>query len=384
MFSIAFGIVAGVFAVALTQGLIEQRISESIELETGHVQIHNVQYLEEQETGHFLEGMADIQSQLNALPEVGAATYRTKITAMAMSANGNAGIQLIGIDPEEEKTVFGLSEKLTDGAYFEGIKRNPILISQRTAEKLKLKLRSKVVLTMQDNDHEIVGGAFRVVGIFKTSNSGYDQGNMFVRKSDLQRIVKLDEVHEVVIKATEGYTPEQTKEAIATVIPSTWKEQTWAEIMPELAYYNESGSLSSLIILGIIFLALAFAILNTMLMVVLERVQEIGVLMAVGMGRLKIFSMIVLETVFLSLVGGVVGLLLSYGLIEYFGKNGIDIENSEGYESLGFSSVIYPEISPEFYPQVAIAVVIVAIASSIFPAVKALKLKPNEAIKGHL
>jgi ABC-type antimicrobial peptide transport system permease subunit len=137
------------------------------------------------------------------------------------------------------------------------------------------------------------------------------------------------------------------------------------------------------LVFGLIILAaLAFGIINTMLMVVLERTRELGMLTAIGMNKRRVFSMIMLESVFLSLVGGIAGMVLSYLMILTTSKTGIDLSQyAEGFGALGYSAQVFPEITPGFFGIVTILIIITGVLSSIYPALKALKLDPAEAIR---
>jgi len=136
------------------------------------------------------------------------------------------------------------------------------------------------------------------------------------------------------------------------------------------------------IFVGIIMLALAFGIINTMLMAVLERTKELGMLMAIGMNRRRVFGMIMLETVFLTLVGAVFGMVMGWGIASVLGKTGIHFTGwGEGFEAIGFSSVVYPVVTPGFIAFTAAMVIVTAIISSVWPARKALKLNPVEALR---
>jgi ABC-type antimicrobial peptide transport system permease subunit len=132
----------------------------------------------------------------------------------------------------------------------------------------------------------------------------------------------------------------------------------------------------------IILAALAFGIVNTMLMVVLERTKELGMLTAIGMNKKKVFSMIMLESVFMSLIGGVIGMIVSECIILLTSRNGINFSQyAEGFEAMGFSSHIYPQIDPQFFIEVAVLIILTGILSSIYPARKALKLDPADAVR---
>jgi ABC-type antimicrobial peptide transport system permease subunit len=119
-----------------------------------------------------------------------------------------------------------------------------------------------------------------------------------------------------------------------------------------------------------------------MLMAVLERTKELGMLMAIGMNKLKVFKMIMLESVLLTFTGGIIGMIISKLLIEYFGKTGINFSMwAEGFEAMGYASIIYPSLSWDLFIGIIILVIITGILSSIWPAAKAIKLNPAEAIR---
>jgi ABC-type antimicrobial peptide transport system permease subunit len=145
---------------------------------------------------------------------------------------------------------------------------------------------------------------------------------------------------------------------------------------------NDFMILYYFIFIGIIMLALAFGIINTMLMAILERTKELGMLMAIGMNRRRIFGMIMLETVFLTVVGAVAGMFLGWAIAETLGKTGIHFSGwGEGFEAIGFAARVYPDVTPGFFVFVTIMVITTAVISSIWPARKALKLVPVEALR---
>jgi ABC-type antimicrobial peptide transport system permease subunit len=172
---------------------------------------------------------------------------------------------------------------------------------------------------------------------------------------------------------------------VKTNLKTTFPELSflsWKDLSPETALMTDFMDVWYIIIIGIILMALAFGIINTMLMAILERTKELGMLMAIGMNRKRVFNMIMLETVFLTFVGAFAGMILGALSIFITGKTGLNFSSvGEGFEAVGWSAVVYPEIGFRFFILVTIMVVITGILSSIIPARKALKMNPVEAIR---
>ena len=206
--AIAFGVMAGVFSAAMTNGMFDSRISSAIELESSNIQIHNSKYLENKESYYFIENADSILEVVKQNPNVKSASKRIKITAMANTSASGAGVMLYGIEPDIEKNVTKISEKIADslGTYFKAKSKNQIVISSKLAEKLKVKLKSKIVLTVQSLDGTMVNSAFKVVGIFKTSNSAFDEMTVFVKYQDIANIINLEptKAHEIAILLNEN------------------------------------------------------------------------------------------------------------------------------------------------------------------------------------
>jgi putative ABC transport system permease protein len=137
------------------------------------------------------------------------------------------------------------------------------------------------------------------------------------------------------------------------------------------------------IFMALILAALAFGIVNTMLMAVLERTRELGMLAAIGMNRRKMFSMIMLESIFLSFVGGIAGMGIGEAVIALTARKGINlVKYSEGMEAFGYSAHLFPSIDTQFFITTAVLIILTGILASVYPARKAMKLNPVEALRG--
>lgn len=381
--AIALGVFAGVYTIAFMIGWVNQRIEAVINTEISHIQIHHPEYIETNDVHNYITDIKKIQASIEEKQNVEAVSTRVLSTCMVSSAETGSGVQLVGINPKNEQKVTNINEKIVDGAYFEEGKKNQIVIGKKLAEKLKVKVRSKVIVTMTEMDGTLTGGAFRVAGIYQTANSAYDEMKAFVNVSDLTRLIKIDENagHELAILLNKNNIEDHIAEELESAYPEL-QIMTWTEIMPDMKMMNESMNLMMYIFVVIILLALGFGIVNTMLMVILERVKEIGMLMAVGMNKLRVFSMIVLETIYLSLTGGVIGIVIAVTLTAITNKTGLDLSIwAEGLNSLGFDAVIYPEIGFDVVLVVTFLVILTGILAAIYPARKAIKLNPADALR---
>ena len=381
--SIAIGIWAGVFVLGLSTGLNNQRQQTAIDNTLSHIQIHNPEFIKDFNVQYRIPDGNAVHDELATNPNVKVFTERVILTGMISSANGVYAARISGVNPETEVQVTTLHEKLLEGEYLTGIKRNPVVISQRMAKKLNVKMRSKVVLTFQKDDGEIVAGAFRVAGIYKTISSRDDELNIYTQATDLHRLLDQENgYHEIAILLNDFDAIQSQTKSLQAEFPSLLI-RPWDVVSPELGYANQMMSQLLYLFIAIILFALSFGIINTMLMAVLERNRELAMLMSIGMNKPHVFAMIVYETVFISMIGGPLGVLLGYASITYYGIEGIDLSVvSEGLENFGVGSMVYTELDSIFYVNVTIMVLISALLSSIYPAWKALNVNPAEGVRG--
>ncbi len=374
--SIILGIWAGLFLMAMTLGLNEQRMSGAVDTYLSHLQIHNKQFKEDQNIQFFIKDKSLVINRIKSTKNIKAYSERIVVTGMVANSKGAKGIQVLGIHPAQEKKTTTISKHLISGAYFTKFKKNPAIIGQKLAKKLNLKIRSKIVVTLQDIDGTLTSGLFRIEGIFKTNSSVFDEGTLFVKATDLDKIIGMNgRVHEIAILGNSINQINQIKASLSSKIIKSSIE-TWDEISPELGYAQKMMGSMVFIFMGIVLIALAFSIINTMLMAVLERKKELGMLMAVGLNKKRLFTMISLETLFIALIATPIGMFLSYLTIDYFHRYGIDLSAvAAGLESLGIGSRIYTYLPQNLYISITGMTLVVAFLASVFPARRALKLK---------
>ena len=379
--AIVVGIWALLFGTGFMNGFMVSYMADIINHDVSNLQIHNPEFKNDYDIKFYIPDGIKKAEEVRKWPGVRGATTRTIVNGLIASARNASGVQIRGIDVQNEAIVTQLDSLISEGAYFEGIKKNPVIIGEKLAEDLKVKLRSKIVLTFNDGNGDITAAAFRVVGMVKSSSLKINGLYVFVRQEDLLRILAIDnQVHEIAMVTGSRIDEELVVNKYNEKYPGDLAE-SWREIAPELAFMEEMYSQMLYILLVIIMTALVFGIVNTMLMAVLERMRELGMLMAIGMTKLRVFMMILVETIYLSIVGAPLGLFIGWLTIQYYQNAGVDLtEYSEGLAAFGYSSILYPYLDADTYIVVTIGVVIPALVGAIYPAWKAVKLNPVEAL----
>jgi len=378
--SVAVGLFAGMFMMAFFMGLIKQEISSAVETQLSHIQIHNPAFPDDKEIKDTIANATILMGKLRKDSTVKGLSGRAVTTGMISSSSTAAGVEIHGIIPDDEKNVSSISQQMKQGVYFSG-KKNEIVVGEKLAQKLGVKLHSKIVLTFQATTGDLTAGSFRIAGIFRSRNSAFDEMTVFTNFNDLGQLLGTGAgVHEIAIILRDDRNVNSVAGELKKQYP-TLLVQTWTELSPEMALVTGIFDQLMYIIIGIILLALMFGIINTMLMAVLERQREFGMLMAIGMNKLKVFFMVVLESIMLTCVGIPAGILLTIGVVNYLAKYGIDMSAfSTALMQYGFSNMVYPELQTSMFLPVTLMTALTAILSAIYPAIKALQFKPAVAI----
>ena len=382
--AIILGLMGGVFSAGMRLGIETQQFRETVETQISHIQLHHPEFIANPEARFHLDNGLAMAEEIMDLAWTKIASPRTVFDGMITSANMNAGVRIKGIDPEIEARTTGLNELLEEGTYFEDNGRLPsVIIGQRLARDLRAEKGSRIVLTFQDKKGEIVSASFRVEALYSVVSPQFEERTVFVKSTILNPLIEdNNSVTEIAVLIDNLDDYQAKAEMLREMYPEA-EVRSWADLAPSLHFSIEFLHRNLAWMVGIIILGVSFGLLNTILMSVLERVNELGVLMAIGMKRLQVFLMVVTETALLSVVAGALGLILSYLMVILLNINGIDMSGAggEGLAEFGYDTIIFLEVPAKLYFDVGILLVVFAILASIYPAWKAVRFSPAEAVR---
>ena len=381
-----FGLVGVTGTMGFMTGFSQNMIENAILWQTSHAQIHNVSYPDDPDVTHTLPHQDELEAMLNENTGVLHWSSRHIVNGMISSARSARGMKINGIVPEIEQRITPIHQSVIDGEWLDDQGRNPILVSTKTAERLSLRVGSKIVLTFTDVHGEVTGAAFRVRGLYKTPNTTFDDANVYVRKADLQSLSGADSDHEIAMITLDAQSSSMiVDELVQNLYAKGFSKEVlirdWTEIQPMLKTMIESMAVFNVVFLLIFVAAMAFGIVNVLLMSVFERTQEFGVLMAVGMDKSKIRRLIVLESGLMGGVGALIGMVLSVGSNALLLKHGLDLSSfSDGLSAFGMDPVVFPKIGMNDYITTFTTVILVSLLAGLYPARQILKQKPADAM----
>jgi ABC-type lipoprotein release transport system permease subunit len=275
MTSVAIGLFAGLFVLGLYAGMMRARVRTVIDSEVAHLQIHHPEFKSDYDPAFTLAHLTQTMAVLQQIKSIKHVALRSVAQGMLATTTGTAGVQINGIDMTAENNVSQMDKKIIEGEGLSADKKNGILIGKKQADKMKLKIGSKLVLTFTDRESTITAGAFRVRGIYETVNTPLDERNVFVNQSTLNQYLDIEgESHEMAIILQHDEDVEDVKQSLVQQFPE-YSIKDWRDNSPETNLMVGVVDQYSAIIMIIIMVALAFGIVNTMLMSVLERTREI-------------------------------------------------------------------------------------------------------------
>ena len=384
--SITLGVLMMIFALGLMNGIIAQMLDNSISTKLGHIAIHKKGFFENMKLESNFYPDPRILRLLQKDKDIVASSPRVKTFAMIRTSESSRGVIVIGVYPDKEKKISRLNEyTLPDegGKYLDDPDANDILISKSMAVKLDVLVGDKIVLIIQDNKNEMAGVGLNVKGFFQTPVQDYDNSVVYMGIKRLQTITGLgDNVSEIMVIAKKKEIVDSVKQRLVKGIRGGSLEiLSWKDMAPNLVSAISLIDKILYIYYAIFFITVVFSIANTLIMSIMERFHEIGVMKSIGTRPSQIFFIIMFEAINLGAVGLASGLIFGVGLVTILSFTGIDFSIfMEAMRQWGAGSIVYPFVYLKDFIVTILVVEFTTVIAAIYPAVKAARIKPLDAL----
>ncbi len=382
--STVFAVFLVVLSVAMATGTHEKMIEDGVRIHSGHVTVAGRGYREDRTLERFLRLEPGLVSTLSETPEIRG--WAPRVTSFALLSLGTAsqGAAIVGVDPAREGSVTTLSERVREGRFLAGNGEREIVLGARLADSLGAKLGDEVLVYGVAYSLETAYELFTVVGLLQLPEPELERNLSLVSLSNAQSFFVFgDRISEVVVRVASADDAPAVRDLLAAALPDI-EVHTWNELMPELeqiVLLDDAGMYVTLVILVVV---VAFGILNTILMAILERTRELGMMMALGLRPGAIFRVVYWESTFMAGLGLVVGLALALPVVLYLAANPIPLTSeaiSGMTEMVGMEPVVVFKLKPLNPIGSALTILAVGALAAAYPAFKASRGRPVDALR---
>lgn len=383
--SIGTGIFAMIFSMAFMNGMNVQMVDNTIRTSLGHAALHREGYFANPEIHKNFPLDADMENALKDNKLVKRWSPQLSSEAMIASSETSRPVVITGIDPKREKEVSRIAEYTSteDGSRFlETSDEKGILISHSLAEKLDMLIGDTLVVMLQDVNNELQSTAFIVAGLYTSPVSSYDDYMVFTGLHTLQNITGVEGVTGITLIADNKENALPLAQSLQQIAGDKGLEALpWQERAPSLVRAVQLFDSMMFIFFAIVFVTVIFSVANTLIMAIMERFHEIGVMKSIGTRPAQIFLLVLLEALQLGLSGLIAGTAVGLLLVAFTGTVGIDLSfYSESMRSFGTGSVIFPRITPTDIAKSAVIVFFTTFIAALYPAMKAARIRALDAL----
>jgi len=387
--AVTIGIWALMFLQAFDNGFMVGMVKNAINTLTGHIQIHAPGYLDQPDIDHSMQidSLQMRQTFEQTLPPGSFWCERIRVSTVATNARHSAGLIMIGCDWQAEKQMTFLQSALLSGSELTSEDPYAIVVGQALLKRFETKIGNKLILMAQDTQGTVASQAFKIVGAFNTGMESTEEQYAFVNREAAAKFLSMgDRLSEISILLPDSYTRSDQIQSLTSELKSklgdTFDIRDWEQLQPAISSYVQMNESMNYIIIFVVFIAMGFGLVNTMLMAVHERVREFGLVKALGMHNWRIVRMVLIESTLLFAIGLVLGNFVGLGTVWYFSNHGLDLSSfAASTEFMGISRIVYFSLTVEDILRSNILVTLLGIAISLYPAFFATRFTPIEAMR---
>ena len=382
--SVFFAVILALLMRSMQTGYYDYSIDASVRMYTGYIQVHGKDYWEKKSLDESMVLDKKHLTELKNTAGVNLVVPRFETYSLISYGNKTKVVQITGINPELENKLTDLKKKLVSGKFLRDSSKG-IIVAQGLAEILKVEVGDSVVIYGQGYHGVTAAAQIPIIGIVKFTLPEINKSFTYLSLPYAQWLFSVpNRLTSLSIMIDNPKDLDKIKSDIRKVFDSKYEVMDWKQLSPELVQSIQIDNASGIIMLGILYIVIAFGIFGTIMMMTAERVKEFGILISVGMKKWKLALVTIYETLFISFLGVFSGAIISIPILLYFKANPIPLtgEYAEAILAFGFEPILPFAIYPGMFFAQIWTVLAIAMVSALYPIMFIRKLKPVEALRG--
>ena len=371
---------------ALQFGFYDKLIETVVESYAGYVEVHADGFWDNQNLDNSMEVNQSLINDIKSVEGVENIVQRLQTFSLISMGEKTKGGVINGINISEEQKITDWSKKMVSGSF--DIGDDEIIIGKGIAEYFDIKEDDTLILYGQGYRGMMAAGKYPVKGIIDLKNPDLNKLGIFMTIESARNYVSSEEIStHIIIDKEKYYKEENIVVDLSNVLSKDYEIMSWKETLPEIEQTITADNAGGLIMAYILYIIVVFGMFGTVLMMTEERKYEFGVLISIGMSRIRLFGIVLIETVILSMIGVVLAILITYPICYYYYLNPIDMADLMGegadqmMEEMGFSPIAPMSIEWNIPLTHALVIFISSLLISIYPAIKISKLNPVKSMK---
>lgn len=381
--SVFFAVLLSVMLTAIQRGAMQNLMKGVVSFYSSYIQVHKKGYFDEQTLDNVLDLNGGAMATIKAQKNVTLVSPRLESFALGSTGESTEGCMVVGILPSNEKNLIQLAKKVKSGTYMADTDTG-IMIAEGLANKLNLKVNDTLVLLGQGYEGVTAAAKYPVRTILSYGSPQLNSHLLYMPLWQAQQFLSADDkATSLVISVSDENLVNEIKSGLQKSLPSGYEVITWQQMIPDIVQLVKSKEASEFVVVLLLYMLVSFGIFATLLMMMNERKFEMGMLMGIGMKKGKLAQMILLETIFVSVVGCIAGLAASIPVAYFFKSHPLHFggQLKQMYESLGFEATIPTSTDPSIFYNQFVTIIIISLLLGIYPVFRIFRMNALNAMK---
>jgi ABC-type lipoprotein release transport system permease subunit len=372
--------------IGWVKGESKMMLKAAAESGNGHLRIAPAEWVQTRQNDLRLDNWRSILQELRLNEKIKRVTPHARKEGLLAFGTRTIGVEVVGVDPTVEQAMNRLVRNLDEGHYLVEGSSGTVVVGREIAQRLKVELDDELLITVADSNGQMSSAMLRIVGIAETGSEELDASICHITISDMVKLTALIGAAELTAVVEEPRKLERTAKTLSAALPRNCTVLTWKEIMPELASGVKVDETWTRLTVGIVMIVVLLGIASAQLTAVLERRREFAVLSALGMRKMRLIKIMLVEGLVLGIIGGTVGLGFGIPFTYLLATRGIDFSRFYGSSGISVSNILIDSVfQGDFgwwlFPLAFVLSLTATILSSLYPAWYASRTDPAVALR---